>query len=181
MEPFRTLRGLPPTGPLPEQFSATGRGMHREGFVVEFNPGVNSAWVGNFQRGLTNYDAVVPHPNGQSVIVIAGGHAYVIDPKDRQLEGMLSGQIENALFMPEAKVLVVSDGLRLEALGERGSLWRSRRISWDGIWDLRTADGRLHGKCWDAVNDSESVFAVDIRTGELEGGVNPEPPPGIAQ
>lgn len=38
MEPFRTLVGLPATGPWPEQFSATGRGTHREGFVVELNP-----------------------------------------------------------------------------------------------------------------------------------------------
>jgi hypothetical protein len=61
-------------------------------------------------------------------------------------------------------------------LGETGTLWRSRRISWDGIWDLREVDGRLHGKCWDAVTDCEASFSIDILTGELVGGVYPEPP-----
>ena len=87
MEPFRTLVGLPATGPWPEQFSATGRGTHREGFVVEFNPGTSSSWVGNFQRGLTNCDAVLLHPNAHSAIVIARGQCYLIDPKDRRLVG----------------------------------------------------------------------------------------------
>jgi hypothetical protein len=175
MEPFRTLVGLPATGPWPEQFSATGHGTHREGFVVEFNPGTSSSWVGNFQRGLTDYDAVVLHPNGQSVVIIASGQGYLIDPKDRRLVGLLGSQLQNATVIPEAKTIIINNGIWLEGHGESGVLWRSRRISWDGIWDLREDDGRLYGKCWDAANDTEASFSIDIRTGDLVGGVYPEP------
>jgi hypothetical protein len=47
---FEILPGLPPYGPLPVQFSATGCGTHREGFVVQFD-GSSVPWVGNDQRG----------------------------------------------------------------------------------------------------------------------------------
>jgi len=174
VELFRTLVGLPATGPWPEQFSATDRGTHREGFAVEFNPGTSSSWVGNFQRGLTHYDAAILHPDGKSVIVIAGGQGYLVNPKDRRLEGLVGGQLESAMSL--SKIVVISNGLWLEGHGETGMRWRSRRISWDGIWDLREHDGKLSGKCWDAVTDGEASFSIDIRTGELEGGVYPEPP-----
>ncbi len=176
MEPFLTLVGLPATGPWPEQFSATGRGSHSEGLVVEFNPGTDSSWIGNFQRGLTGYDAVVLYPDGQSVMVIAGGQGYLIDSKTRHLVGLLDSQLQNAMSLPVTKTLVINNGLWLESHGENGVRWRSRRISWDGIWDLSEADGRLSGKCWDAVNDSEESFSIDVRTGDLLGGVYPEPP-----
>jgi hypothetical protein len=100
MEPFRTLVGLPAIGPWPEQFSATGRGTHRGGFVVEFNPKTSSSWVGNFQRGLTNSDAVLL-PNGHSAIVIAGGQGYLIDPKDRRLVGLFGTQLNGGALFSE--------------------------------------------------------------------------------
>jgi hypothetical protein len=110
------------------------------------------------------------------MIVIAGGQGYLVDPKDRRLVELLGSQLKNAMILPEAETLVISDGLRLEGHGKSGVLWRSRRISWDGIWDLRVDAGRLEGTCWDAVNDIAVTFSVDIRTGDLVGGVSPEPP-----
>ncbi|HJZ98877.1 MAG TPA: hypothetical protein VKE70_20350, partial [Candidatus Solibacter sp.] len=141
MEPFRVLAGLPGTGPWPEQFSTTGRGTHREGFVVEFNTDTDSAWVGNFQRGWTSYEAVFLHPDDQSVIVIAGGQGYVVDLKDRRAVGILSDQLESAIVLPDLKAVVLNNGIRLEAYGKAGLLWRTPRISWDGIWDFREEAG----------------------------------------
>lgn len=173
MELFRTLVGLPGTGPLPEQFSATGRGTHREGFVVEFYPGTASSWVGNFQRGFGNHEDVILYPNGRFVLVIASGEGYLVDPKDRRLVQLLSGNLEYVITLSNAKILIVSDGQWLEGHGERGFLWRSRRVSWDGIWDLHEDNGRLHGNCWDALTDTEGSFSVDTQTGEVVGGTYP--------
>ena len=143
---------------------------------MEFNPESSSSWVGNFQRGLTDYDAVFLHPSGNGIIVIAGGQGYVVDSKARRLITLLGGQLQYALFLPNLKTIVISNGLWLECHGDGGRLWRTRRISWDGIWDLREHAGRLFGKCWDAVNDTHASFSIDIRTGDVEGGVHPEPP-----
>jgi hypothetical protein len=158
MERFRLLPGLPATGPDPEQFSATGHGTHREGFVVEFLPEGNPAWIGNFQPGMTEFSAVLPHHDGKSLIVIAYGQAYVIDPQDRKLINIFGGGIEIALT-PEPGLLVMGDGVYLEAWAKGGLNWRSRRISWDGMWNIRVDCGKIKGDAWSPIDDCEYPFA----------------------
>jgi hypothetical protein len=133
MERFRVLPGLPATGPWPEQFNAGGGGTHREGFVVEFAPEGKPTWVGNFQPGMTGYNAVLPHLDGTSLIVIAGGQAYVIDPEERRLLSAFGGSLNLALAVPQENLFVMGNGIWLEGWDNRGMRWRSRRISWDGI------------------------------------------------
>jgi hypothetical protein len=57
-------------------FSLSGQGLHREGLVVSF-AAPSGTWVGNFQRGDASLDEVLAHPDGQHVVVVAGGNAYV--------------------------------------------------------------------------------------------------------
>ncbi len=170
VERFRVLAGLPATGPWPEQFSETGQGTHREGFVVEFSPEAKSAWVGNFQPGMTGYSAVLPHLDGKSLIVIAGGQAYVIDPLERRLVSVFGGSIDAALFVQPEGPLVICNGIWLEARDKSGLRWRSRRISWDGMRDLRIENGKILGQAWSPLDDREYTFAVDLTTGTVEGG-----------
>lgn len=170
MERFRILPGLPATGSWPEQFSFTGRGTHREGFVLEFFPEAKPPWVGNFQRGLTSYNAVLPLLNGRCTIVVAGGQAYMIEPEQRTLLTTFGGGIESAIPAPAVDLLIFSDATCLEAWGTNGMQWRTRRISWDGIWDLGVQQDRLRGLAWNAIEDREEPFSVDLKTGEVEGG-----------
>jgi hypothetical protein len=170
MDRFRVLPGLPATGDWPVQFSATGRGTHSEGFVVEFLPEKKPSWVGNFQPGLTRYDAVLPLPSGTSLIVVAGGQAYVIDADDRSLLTTFGGQIDTALFAPEASLVILSNGIDLEAWNANSRRWKTRRISWDGIWDLKVDQEHVRGQAWNPFDDCEVPFSVDLRTGDVEGG-----------
>jgi len=105
--------------------------MHREGFVVEFRH-ASGDWVGNFQRGGTGFDAALPHPDGQSVIIVAGGEGYVIAPSSRTQTTVFGGDITNVVFNgPEQVVLsTFTDFLAFDANGEQ---WRTRRLSWDGF------------------------------------------------
>jgi hypothetical protein len=128
MERFRVLAGLPATGPWPEQFSESDQGTHREGFVVEFSPEAKSAWVGNFQPGVTGCSAALAHLDGKSIVVIASGQAYVIDPLERRLLSVFGGNIDAALVVHPEGPLVISNGLWLEARDTSGLRWRSRRI-----------------------------------------------------
>src|SRR5437899_214164 len=88
------LPGLPAYGPMAEPFSATGRGKHREGLVLRFTSEAGESWVGNFQRSGNGIDYVVDHPNGSSIVVIAGGQAYTVDPESRQCLGCHGHSIE---------------------------------------------------------------------------------------
>src|SRR5690606_11352541 len=106
MAEFRELPGLPAYGPMPLQFSSTGQGAHREGFVVEFLPDTDECWVGNFQPGLSSYSGVIAHPDGRRVVVVAGGEAYIVAPHAKKVEEMFGGAIEFAAFVSEIQALV---------------------------------------------------------------------------
>jgi hypothetical protein len=175
MERFRLLPGLPATGPYPEQFSATGHGTHREGFVVEFFPEGDPPWIGNFQPGMTEFSAVLTSLHGKSLVVIAQGQGYEINPQDRHLIEVFGGGIEIAL-MTEPGLLVLGDGVYLEAYTKGGLSWRSRRISWDGMWNIRVESGKIKGDAWSPIDDCEYPFAVDLATGSVEGGSYSGPP-----
>jgi hypothetical protein len=169
MQRFRVLAGLPATGPLPEQFSTTGRGTHREGFVVEFLPEGKSSWVGNFQPGSTDYFAVLPYFDSTALMVFSGGRAYVIDADERRLLHTFGGHLELAL-VPSAKLLILIGGTHIDAWESMGLRWRTRRISWDGMSDIRVENNKLKGKAWSPIDDLDYPFEVDLATGFVEGG-----------
>jgi hypothetical protein len=169
-EKFKTLAGLPVYGVLPEQFSATGMGMHREGFVVEFFPTGNRApWVGNFQRGVTRLNEVVEHPDGCTVIVVAGGECYVVDIENQQLKDNFGGDFDVVVPVPEKDILIFGSSTDFEAIGSSGRLWRSSRISWDGIRSLKLEGDTLTGEAW-SFEDVWIPFSLDVNSGEHRGG-----------
>lgn len=144
--------------------------MHREGFVVEFSPQGSQKWIGNFQPGLGGIDDVVEHIDGNHIIVIAGGQAYVIDPKTRLLVNDFGGQIEYVDSILELQMLLFGNGLWFEAIGERGFIWRTRRLSWDGMRAIRQEGISLSGEGYDPMTDSWVSFTVDLTSGDAKGG-----------
>lgn len=169
-EPFRELPGLPGEGPAPLQFSSTGQGTHREGFVVEFHPASGPPWVGNFQPGLSGFSNAVLHPNGHSVVVISGGQAYLIDPAARTLISQFGGGISACIAVPSRSMLIMSDDIRLWALQPSGTAWKTERISWDGIRSLTVSAVDIAGEAYDPMTNSWIAFTVGLDSGGLTGG-----------
>lgn len=169
MSPFVILPGLPPYGPEALPFSATGMGTHSEGFVVRFLPQTESSWVGNFQPGLTDLYRVVPHPDRQRTIVIAGGQAYVIKPQEPANWNYFGGSIEFAQPIPDLDAVLLSNGLWFELLGPESTIWQTRRISWDGMRDLAIQGLTLTGQSW-CLDETWSGFSVDLVEGTVTGG-----------
>lgn len=101
-----------------------------------------------FSTWIDTLHVVLPLPNGTSLIVIAGGQAYVIDPDERRLLTTVGGQIDAALAAPEASLVILSNGIDLEAWNANARRWKTRRISWDGIWDLNIDHDRIRGQAW---------------------------------
>ncbi|MDI1241523.1 MAG: hypothetical protein PSX80_06340 [bacterium] len=174
MKNFKVLAGLPGNGDLPKQFSSTGLGSHREGFVVEFLPQGRPAWVGNFQGGLSSFSTAVEHPDGSSVVVVAGRDVYVVDPEDQDLVESFGGDFVSLVQIPEKSMLLFGSSIDFEAIGPTGRLWRSRRISWDGIKDIKLNAETLTGEEW-SYEDIWIPFSLDINTGRHTGG--PQCPP----
>jgi hypothetical protein len=168
----RALPGLPSYGPPPVQFSATGQSKHREGFVVEFNY-ENGPWIGNFQRGTTGFDIVLEHPDGRSVIVIAGGAGYVIDPGAQNATSMFGGTVAGLIDTRSGQV-VFSTSTEFEAYGPAGLNWRTRRLSWDGFRSVRVEGDNLKGEGWTFDGNMWIEFSVQLATGEATGGACPQ-------
>jgi hypothetical protein len=166
---FVVLTGLPPYGPPAEPFSATGCGVHSEGFVVRFTDSQGLDWIGNFQPGLGGTSSAVEHPDGRRVLVIASGQGYVVDPDDRSHRDYLGSQIEDILPVASLGVLI-GNGLWFEAIGPGGSLWISDRISWDGMQGLKIEGQSLIGESWDPLTDKWVSFELDLVTGHSLGG-----------
>jgi hypothetical protein len=174
---WEVLDGLPVYGAPAVPFSATGLGTHREGLVVRFKAS-GSDWVGNFQRGGTSCDQVRQHPDGQHVLVVAGGTAYVVDPDTQALVIHFGGQIRQIISLPDGPQVLLSNGLWFEALDARGTTWRSRRISWDGFRNVSLEGGSVCGEAYapEGIDGTWYPFAVDVRTGEVTGGSYSGPP-----
>ncbi len=144
--------------------------MYREGLAVEFYTDKGETWVGNFQLGLAGVSDATPHPNGRDVIVIAGGQAYIIDPETRSLVTHFGGQIEKIIDVPELQEIVFGNGLWFACIGSEGLMWKTRRLSWDGMRSLLLDVTTLSGEAYDPRDDSWWPFSVDLTNGQVEGG-----------
>jgi hypothetical protein len=168
---FERLPGLPGTGPLPEQFSATGRGTHSEGLVVRFESQEGTPWVGNFQRALSSYDAVLRHPDGEHIIVIAGGQGYLIDADTRRAIGLFGAAIVQAHNVESLGLLVLDhQGVAFEAIGRQGRSWHTRRLSWDGFRKVEIGGTRMVGEAWNPMDKLWHAFVVNLKSGASSGG-----------
>lgn len=166
----RVLGGLPPYGGQALGFSATRQGMHREGLVVEFTPLKGDTWVGNFQRGLNAFDAVVPVTAANHIIVIAGGQAYVIAPETQACVRTFGGLIQHVFEFSDHVVIA---SLWLEATDGAATKWRTRRLSWDGMMRVHVEGAAIVGEAYDPMNDAWIAFSVNVATGEAIGGSYP--------
>lgn len=168
-ELFEVLPGLPGVGPLPDQFTATGRGTHSEGFVVRFHPPSAESWVGNFQPGMCGCDGVFMHPDGRTVIVLSGGQAYHLDPQSRTCLRYFGGCISTVIREGLRGLVLLADSEQLWLLESAGLRWVSERVSLDGIRDLRIEPDAIVGEAYAPMSDRWYSIAVSLDTGRLRG------------
>jgi hypothetical protein len=176
---YQILPGLPADGPMAVPFRANewsgAWSGHSEGLVVRFNPDTPETWVANFQPGSGSggWEGVLEHPNGKHLVVLARGQGYVVDPVTRQCMEVFSGFILDVVELPDLGAILVSDGIRFEAIKSDGIWWSSPRISWDEIRNIKFEGTILRGEASSpARGDSSWVpFTLDLMTGQCEDGV----------
>lgn len=169
MASIRVLSGLPPYGAPAMAFPAAWGRVGREGTVVEFDTDAGS-WVGNFQPGNGGIDLVSPSPNERDVIVVAAGNLWVANP-DARTAVRLMDSIDAVIEVHDPDGWVFGwQGLALFRFGPSGILWHTRRLSWDGLDDLRIVENEVHGLAWSPMDDQWQPFQVDLASGSSTGG-----------
>jgi len=149
--------------------------MHREGYVLQFQVDGSDSWVGNFQPGVGTFCGIVRNANSILVTVIAGGQAYVVDPASGDLARQFGGDINLCMPVPEVQAILLSNGLWFELIHGETPIWRTNRLSWDGMRNVRIDDGILRGEGW-RYDESWHSFEVDIASGRSTGGAYSELP-----
>ena len=165
----RELPGLPGQGDRPCQYSATGQGTHREGYVVEFIPNHGQPWVGNFQPGVTSLTDLAEFPHNNSVLVVANGQGYLIDVQSRTLLAQYESDIDFLFTRPAEEWVITGSATDFSAFRGAAKLWCTRRISWDGFRNLAVVANALTGDAW-CFDDSWHAFSVDLKNGNVTGG-----------
>ena len=164
----RLLPGLPPYGPSAVSFSSSGYGAHREGVVIEFESVDGHRWVGNFQRGGTTFDAVLTTFAIDRPVIVAGGRAYLLDATSRTVIAEFGDYVIWAVEWRDT--IVLADELRFEALNRNGVVWRSERVSWDGMRDLSLDGSFVRGFAFSPIDNDYYRFVLDLETGSFTGG-----------
>jgi hypothetical protein len=142
------------------------------GLLVEFHPGSSKSWIGDFAPGgWTGHSSVVPFPDGRRVVVLSSGIAYLVDPDRVAVDEELSEVAVDAYLAPALGLLILNwHGIEFEAYDANGFRWSTRRVSWDGIDNVRISGKELTADTWSAPLQTWIPVTVDLLTGKASGG-----------
>ena len=80
-------------------------------------------------------------------------------------EALRISAVLDARSVAEHQLLLLAHFTSLVAYGRSGLVWKTPRLCWDELKILKITHDTVEGIGYDAINQGESRFAVDIRTG----------------
>ena len=169
---YEILESLPVYGPMYISVTENNEPFFSEGFPVRFYKSDGTNWVANFKTGWTSLYEVFDFPERDKTVVFAGGIAYIMSP-DKEESLLTFGMTINKVIQANNGSLLCADDISIVLLdNQNGELWRSERISWDGLKDLDLNGDVLHGYSYTPVNSIEewSEFTLNLKSKELTGG-----------
>ena len=144
---------------------------------MRITPENGEPWVGAFAKGFVTSDlisAVYAWPDGESLAVISAGYGYVVKANDpRSWVRLQPMPITDVRVFPEQKLIVFTDFTHMFGYNAEKSIWKSERLSWDGITITHAGANHVFGIAWDAMDNKEVEFAIDVRNGVHTGGAKP--------
>lgn len=154
-----------------------GPGVGRDGIMVKFSSPNEASWIGVFAFGdmLPGGECkVYPGPGRMQLTILAKGDAYIVSPNDpSSFIHVKSCPAIRAIPVPSLKLMLFHDYTQIVAYNESGLAWETKRISWDGIEIDEVSDTAVMGKSWDATNEQQVEFRVDLANGSHQGGSSP--------
>lgn len=138
---------------------------------MEFAIDGGETWVGNFAKFEEGGETSIHTELGsRAIVVVAGGSGYLVDAETRRLVREIGFDIQRIWFDDGAQAMIVSNGLWFEALDAEKVVWRSHRVSWDGIRNMEQAGRTLTGEAFDPMTDRWLPFSLNLTSGEIQGG-----------
>lgn len=169
---FEILDGLPPNELIYKSITNSGDLFFSEGYIIRFYKSNGKNWLANIKAGWTDYYGVFDFPQHDITIVIAGGLGYIMSPNHEKPKAYFGLSINNVIQNNDGH-LICSDDTHIIVLDSKtGDYWKSGRVSWDGIKDLKLSGNKLEGQSYDPTNIHTPwvAFVVHLDTKEIEGG-----------
>jgi hypothetical protein len=151
---YEILDGLPAYGPMYVPISKDSIKFYHEGFVVRLFRSDGTNWVANFKTGGTSYSSVFELPKTDIIVVIANGQGYTMTPDLQNPVNTFGHSITEVISTNDGR-LIGADITDLIVINSDATIWRSERISWDGIKDLTLLDNIISGLAYDPMHESE--------------------------
>jgi len=148
--------------------------VERGALIVRVRPNGGVRWIGTFARGFDSEKAITglfttPHPDW--LCVVCGGYGYVVNTKHPEQWHLVKARpILEIRTAESAGCLIFADFQTVSGFTSEGILWQSAPLSWEGLKITVIKDDELQGLGWDAMQDRETPFTVNLQTGEHKGG-----------
>lgn len=144
--------------------------VEHEGLWLRIKSKSGQAWIGVFAFGYTSppaFSRVISSPDPESVCVVSNGGGYIVNVETPDAwEQVPTIPVLDVRLVPEQRLLVFADFVRLAAYGSNKRAWRSPRLCWDGLKIRNVTSETVEGTGYDPTNPgTETRFAVDLRTG----------------
>jgi hypothetical protein len=148
----------------------------RDGLLVAVRSPGRPPWIGVFAYGKVGAGKAViaSSPDLNTLCVVSAGQAYFVRA-DEPTIWSTSPVFPIADFrpLPEKWIILLVDDTTIGAFGPSGMIWRTKRLSWDGVSITSIGDEHLEGEAWDPTSTERPKFRVDLSTGEHRGGSTP--------
>jgi hypothetical protein len=141
-----------------------------EGLWLRLKAKSGKAWIGIFAFGYTSppaFSRVISSPDQECVCVVSNGGGYIVNVEKPEIwERTPTTPVLDVRSVPEQRLLVFADFIRLAAYGSKGLAWRSPQLCWDGLKITKITSETVEGTGYDPTNPgTETRFAVELRTG----------------
>jgi len=157
---------FPPPGEGVIAFPPDGRDSGCGRIFLRIGTG-KASWIGSFACGHASVTTISMLPDGKHLLVSAQGAGYVIDVQSRTLVEEIGTEITGVMGEDTMTLCFVDhNGLRLEAFGRTGRLWKTDPIGLGGFRQMAITDHDLVGE---ARHPSRgwTRFSVKLATGEV--------------
>jgi hypothetical protein len=165
---YEILDGLPQDDSLVIPFG--DQPFYSEGFVVRFFNEDGSSWVANFFSGASGEKAVYDYPGKNQTFVFAGGYVYVMNLGKKEVVDRFDGQY-HVVLNDEKGRFISYDYTGITVVEPNGEIWKSRRISWDGLENVKAENDTVSGFSG-PLNEGgvREPFSLNLITKEVIGG-----------
>lgn len=164
-------RELPPAVSTVKHFYFPGGSEigGQDGLLLRIRPHEGNSWLGTFAFGSfrNGVTGVYTCPDSESLCVISAGEGYVVNVHKPSMwvETKVYPVIDVRILRDES-LLVFSDFTHMAAYGPNGHIWTTPQLSSDGLEILEVTKQYIAGRAWDAPNQRNVEFRVDLKTGE---------------